>query len=64
MYNYLFQWWNYTKEDIMYAERQVEFLKNRSMDVYRNDNLTDLEKAIKIDKINLSISSIKYTYCL
>ena len=64
MYNYLFQWWNYTKHDLMYAKRQIEFLKNRSRDIDKNEKLTDIEKAIKTDKINLSISSIKYTYCL
>jgi hypothetical protein len=48
----------------MYAKRQIEFLKNRSRDIDKNEKLTDIEKAIKTDKINLSISSIKYTYCL
>jgi hypothetical protein len=64
MYNWLYKWWNYTEDDIRIAENQVGFLEDRICEINGNIKLTGAEKKIKIDKMKLSIMSIKYTFCL
>ena len=65
MYRYLYKWYNYTEEDISMANTQVWFLENRIFEISSSYNkLTQEQKKEKIDKITLSINSIKYTYCL
>tara|TARA_B110000285_G_scaffold97703_1_gene111496 strand:- start:448 stop:642 length:195 start_codon:yes stop_codon:yes gene_type:complete len=64
MYKQIYKWFKYSNDDIRVAQNQVDSLEKRKIDIDTNENLTNIEKAIKTDRIELSIMSIKYTFCL
>tara|TARA_R110002020_G_scaffold165110_2_gene352407 strand:- start:2593 stop:2781 length:189 start_codon:yes stop_codon:yes gene_type:complete len=51
-------------DDLKKAKEQIEFYEKRCIDIIKKINLSKEEKKDKVDKIQFTISCIKYTFSL